>query len=213
MKQEFEQQPEESAKAFAAFVEYLNQGPQRSLEAVRVKCGKSARLIQRWSSRWNWTERVLAHATWVAGIEREAIEGRLVGKAVEWEKTHESIRREAWQEAEKTIAMVRTARERWEKSGRTPGFEGMARMLEVAFKLKQFAAGMASEIKEVNTTLTATVDVDWEIAIRKAYAVEAPPTNGPTVVDVEAITPQPSPGAVAPPSPAPAGEGYKEAKP
>ena len=182
----FEQQRNEGAKPFAGFKTYLELGPQRSLEAVAQKFTKSSRLIKRWSARWNWTERVLAHAAWVAGIEREAIEGRLVGKAVEWEKTHEAIRREAWQEAEKTIAMVRTARERWEKSGRTAGFEGIARMTEVAFKLKQFAAGMASEIKEVNTTLTATLDVDWEIAIRKAYAVDAPPATGPAVVDVEA---------------------------
>ena len=99
----FEQQPKESGKAFAAFVDYLGMGPERSLEAVRVKCGKSARLIPRWSSRWNWTERVQAHAAWVAGIERQAIEGRLVGKAVEWAKTHEAIRREAWAEAEKAV--------------------------------------------------------------------------------------------------------------
>ena len=42
-------------------------------------------------------------------------------------------------------------------------------MLELAFKLKQFAAGMPSEIREVNTTVTGTVDVDWEIALRRAY--------------------------------------------
>ncbi len=67
--------------------------------------------------------------------------------------------------------MVRKARERWEKSGRTPGFEGMARMLELAFKLKQFAAGMPSEIKETHTLVTGKVSVEWEAAIRKAYGV------------------------------------------
>ena len=87
-----------------------------------------------------------------------------------------------------TEGMVREARERWEASGRTPGFEGMARMLELAFKLKQFAAGMPSEIREVNTTVTGTVDVDWEIALRRAYGpVAAPPANAPAVVDVEAV--------------------------
>ena len=41
---------------------------------------------------------------------------------------------------------------------------------------------MPTEIKEVNTTLTATIDVEWEIAIRKAYG----PVPG-TVVDVETV--------------------------
>jgi hypothetical protein len=73
-------------------------------------------------------------------------------------------------------------------------------MLELAFKLKQFATGMPSEIKEVKNTMTATVDVEWEIAIRKAYGLpepEAPkalpPVEAPPpVVDVEEVPAQPS---------------------
>ena len=53
----------------------------------------------------------------------------------------------------------------------------MARMLELAFKLKQFATGMPSEIKETHTHVTGKVSVEWEAAIRKAYGV----------VDVEAV--------------------------
>jgi hypothetical protein len=71
--------------------------------------------------------------------------------------------------------MVRKAREQWMAGGRTPGWEGMARMLELAFKLKQFAAGMPSEIKETHTLVAGKVSVDWEQAIRKAYGVAAPP--------------------------------------
>lgn len=40
----FEQQPKESAKAFAAFQLYLNLGPERSLSAVEQKLGKSGAL-------------------------------------------------------------------------------------------------------------------------------------------------------------------------
>jgi hypothetical protein len=62
----------------------------------------------------------------------------------------------------------------------------MARMLELAFKLKQFAAGMPSEVKEVNTNIHAKIDLDWEIAIRKAYPVaEVRPPNTPPVTAVE----------------------------
>ena len=195
----YEQQPRESAKAFAAFKMYLELGPERSLANAGAKLGKSKRMMEKWSRKFDWPARVQAHAAQLATIEREAIEGLAIESAVKWEKTHEAIRREAWLEAEKTIAMVRKARERWEKSGRTPGFEGMARMLELAFKLKQFAAGMPSEIKEVNTNFTATIDVDWEIALRKAYqaepgpTIESKPVESPvkteTVIDVEEVKP------------------------
>ena len=44
----FEQQERESEKAFAAFSLYLSLGPQRSLEAVATKLGKSKTLMERW---------------------------------------------------------------------------------------------------------------------------------------------------------------------
>ncbi|MEI8290804.1 MAG: hypothetical protein WCH99_15155 [Verrucomicrobiota bacterium] len=216
----FEQQPRESARAYAAFKTYLEMGSQRSLAQVAQKSAKSLPLLKRWSAKYEWPARVQAHAAHLAELERVAIQGVAMEKAVEWHKTHEAIRREAWQEAEKTIAMVRRAREEWEKSGRAPGFEGMARMLELAFKLKQIASGMPSEIKEVNTNITGTIDVDWEIAIRKAYQA-VPGPNSPaepagkteTVVDAEIVSaPQPS-SALRAPSPAPASEGHSEVKP
>ena len=52
-------------------------------------------------------------------------------------------------------------------------------MLDLAFKLKQFAAGMPSEIKEVHNLHAGKVSVEWEEAIRKAYAV----------VDVQEVKP------------------------
>src|SRR5262252_475496 len=186
----FEQQRRESAKAFAAFRAYLELGPERSLAAVAEKLGKSKVMMERWSRRFDWTARVVAYAAHLAELERVAIQGVVDQKAVEWEKKHEGVRREAWQEAEAAIALVREARERWFKSGRVPGFEGMSRMLELGFKLKQFATGMPSEIKEVKNTLTATVDVEWEIAIRKAYGLPDPEVinRPPAVLDVEEVS-------------------------
>ena len=102
---------------------------------------------------------------------------------MEWWRLQEPTRRQAWKEAEETIVMVRKAREEWLAKGRLPGWEGMARMLELAFKLKQFATGMASEVKEVQTNVTGTLEVEWEIALRKAYG----PKEEAKVIDVEAL--------------------------
>lgn len=187
----FEQQRRESNKAFAAFKTYLELGPERSLSIAGEKLGKSKRMMEKWSRKFDWPARVQAHTAHLAEMERVAIQGVALEKAVEWHQKYESVRREAWMEAEKTIAMVREARKRWEETGRVPGFEGMARMLELAFKLKQFAAGMPSEVKEVNTNIHAKIDVDWEIAIRKAYPLEKVEGRESKVegqvVDVEAV--------------------------
>ena len=182
----FERQGRESQRAFAAFSLYLSLGPDRSLSVVGAKLGKGKRQMEKWSRRWSWGERVAAYGTHLAELERGAIERVAVEKAVEWWQLQEPTRRQAWLEAELAIAMVRKARERWEESGRTPGFEGMARMLELAFKLKQFAAGMPSEIKETHTLVTGKVSVEWEAAIRKAYGVVDKPA---AVVEVEEVRP------------------------
>ena len=57
----FEQQPKETAKAFEAFSLYLELGPARSLAAVARKLGKSEGLIERWSRRHHWGERIDEH--------------------------------------------------------------------------------------------------------------------------------------------------------
>lgn len=191
MELSFEQQPRESLKAFTAFKTYLELGPQRSLSATAAKLGKSKTLMEGWSRRFNWVGRVEAHCAHLAERERQAIESRAVENAVEWERLHEGVKREAWQEAQATIAMVRKARAEWMAKGRLPGWEGQARMLELAFKLMQFATGLPSEVKEVNTNLKATIDVDWEIAIRKAYGdkAEIGQPKAATVVEVEEVKP------------------------
>jgi len=187
----FEQQRRESAKAFAAFRAYLDMGPERSTRAVGEKLGKSEGLMERWAAKFDWRSRVQAHAAHLAELERKAIESVAVEKAVEWARMEESVRRECWQEADATIVMVRKARAEWMAKGRLPGWEGMARMLELALKLKQFAAGMPSVVKEVNTHITGTIDVDWEIAIRKAYGEKAQTLKTETlkaeVVEVEEV--------------------------
>lgn len=192
----FEQQPRETNKAFAAFKLYRDLGPHRSLVAAAARMGCSPRRMEWLSRKYDWTGRVAAYHQHFAELERQALERLAVEKAVEWWQLHEPARRQAWLEAEEAIAMVREARERWRKSNRTVGFEGMARMLDLAFKLKQFAAGMPSEIKEVHSHVTGKVSLEWEQAIRKAYEQVAPagdqatpPANEPAVVDVEVVPP------------------------
>jgi hypothetical protein len=169
----FEQQPRESSKAFAAFQVYLRMGPQRSLAAVGQQLGKSTVVIERWSSKFDWVSRVQAYAAHLAEMERKIIEGRIIEKAVEWTKVTESVRRDAWKKAEELMAMADDFLERWRNCSRVPGFESVVRGMELAFKLKQFAAGMPSEIKEVNTTVSGTVELDWEIALKKIYGAAA----------------------------------------
>jgi hypothetical protein len=169
----FEQQPRESSKAFAAFQVYLRLGPQRSLAAVGQQLGKSRIVIERWSSKFGWVSRVQAHAAHLAEVERKAIEARAIDKSVEWSKVQESVRREAWSKSEKLMEIADRFIERWENCSRVPGMESVVKCMDLAFKLKQFAAGMPAEIKEVNTNVSGVVELDWEMALKKIYGAAA----------------------------------------
>ena len=189
-----EQLPRESTKAYTAFKTYLDLGDQRSLARVASQLGKSKTLMERWSRRFDWSGRVQAHAAHLAMVERQAIEGLAVEKAIEWDKVHEAVKIAEWQRHKKLIALADEMLVRWEKNKAKCGtLEGIARVLELATKLARLAAGMPTEVKEVNTNMKATIDVDWEIAIRKAYQAKAagaePAAVGETVVDVQEVKP------------------------
>lgn len=53
--------PGESMRAYDAYVNYRDMGPERSLAAVGQKVGKSTTQMSRWSSRYRWLERVALH--------------------------------------------------------------------------------------------------------------------------------------------------------
>ena len=70
----WERQPGESHEAFEAFQTYRDMGPARSLAKVGEKLGKSTALMERWSSRHGWVERV---AAWEAEEDRHRREAHL----------------------------------------------------------------------------------------------------------------------------------------
>ena len=184
MRMEFEQRPKESNKAFAAFSVYLGMGPQRSLAATAAKLGKSKVLMERWSRRHDWVGRVAAHGQHLALVERQAIEARAVSKSVDWEKLTEPVRRQAWKRSEELLAMVDEFMERWRKSSRVPGFEGVVRGIELAMRLKQLATGLPTDTLRVQAEVKATLEVDWEMALRRVYGPKEAPA---AVVDVEVV--------------------------
>ncbi len=180
----FEKQPGESDKAFAAFSVYLSMGPQRSLEATSRKVGKSKALMERWSRRHRWVERVEAHASHMAMVEREGAEALARAKGVDWIKRQEEQRAEEWQVRCELLEMAREAIKRWKgRAERCGSLEGIARLLELASKLGRLASGMATDKTEVTGELGGPIRVEVEAALRKIYG---------GVVDVEAKPVEPA---------------------
>jgi len=180
----FEQQPKESAKAFAAFAEYLNLGSERSLAAVAQKLTKSSRLIKRWSRRFDWPARVAAHAGHMAAVEREAVEGLTRGKAAEWLRRQTDLKEREWEMHEKCIAAARRALSAFMERDRVYANLGdIARILEVASRLGRMASGLATESVEHTGEGGGPIRVAFEEALKRVYSNPLPGE----VVDAEEV--------------------------
>lgn len=89
----WERQKGESAQAYEAFVTYRDMGAERSVTKVAQSLNKSRGLIGRWSSQWNWTERVRAYDNELekevrvkAVKDRKAMTERHIGIAMQMQK-------------------------------------------------------------------------------------------------------------------------------
>ena len=176
MAMKFEQQPGESDKAFAAFALYLSLGPERSTASVGKALGKSEGLMERWSARWRWTERVAAHASHLATVEREATEALTRGKSAQWLKRQEEHRDEEWAIRGELIAAGREALKRFYERGKGATLGDVARMLELASRLGRLASGMATDKTELTGEDGGPLRVELSAALAKVYG---------EVVDVE----------------------------
>ena len=189
----FEQQPRESAKAFAAFCLYLSLGPERSLVAVADKLGKNTSLMERWSKKFDWPARVLAHGGHLAMVERQAIEAAARSKAAEWEAREQALRETEWEMHEQAIAAAKKGLKAYmDREKVYANLADIARMLEIASKLGRLATGLGDgEGRKDGDAPTLRVEVT--VALEKIYGVAAPPAYEPApvgaVVDVEEVKP------------------------
>ncbi len=179
----FEQQTDETAKAFEAFSVYLNMGVNRSLAAVARKLKKSEGLIARWSRRHHWGERIQEHGKHIAVLTRNA-EVQVVNEfALEHAKRRSAQEESEWQTRCELLALAREKIQEWRANPKKLGtLEGIARLLELASKLGRLSCGMATDKTETEISETRTLSVEFKAAVEKIYGRPVPPQ----FVDVEA---------------------------
>lgn len=154
----WDRQPEESAKAYAAFTVYRDMGVGRSIRATAKAIAKSARLLKEWSARHQWVSRADAYDAAQRAIAQAGYEAGMRAEAERWALRQNEQRDGEWEMARalmsKAGAMLRfplataTTEEvdgkvvtivqptRW-------SMRDAATMAEVAAKLARLAADMA----------------------------------------------------------------------
>ena len=180
----FEQQPHESAKAFAAFSLYLSLGAERSTREVARKLAKSVTMIGRWSAKFGWTDRVAAYGAHLAVVEREAIQASARAKGPQWEAREQQLRETEWAMHERAIAAAKRGLDAYmEKDKVYANLADIARMLEIASKLGRLATGLGTDGDRRNGVDLPTVRVEVSVALEKIYGEPLPGE----VIEIESV--------------------------
>jgi hypothetical protein len=74
----WDRKPDEPAKAWAAFVEYRDQGAGRALRRVGQKLGVARQLVERWSRDWTWAARCRDYEAHQDAIRQQETQAELV---------------------------------------------------------------------------------------------------------------------------------------
>lgn len=130
------EQQNESSKAFEAFVTYRDLGSCRSTAKVAQKLGKTKTLIDRWSTKHNWVERVLA---WDKEQDRFVRDNNL--------KEISKMRKEHAELASKTLSKALEALENLLIEDIRPG--DIAKLIEVGVKVERLSLGETTENQQI----------------------------------------------------------------
>jgi len=169
----------ESTPAFSAFVLYRDAGERRSLARVSEECGKSVSLVERWSARWHWSERVKLYDDHLddqvlKGMAGERIrmgqrQARLAMKGQDLaSRLLTEIGEELSQPTSEIIGGKTVA------SRRRPSLSESARLLDISSRLEQSVRGRPSE------SAVANVIIHVELQKQPRYLSVAEASADPT---------------------------------
>jgi hypothetical protein len=97
----WEQQPDESPSAFAAFTAYLELGPDITLEQVAEKTARSAEAVRKMSSRHHWSERAASWRQHLSNAVLATVERAAVQHPELWSLRQQVFQQQQWERNQK----------------------------------------------------------------------------------------------------------------
>lgn len=135
----WERQPDETPKQYEAFCVYRDMGTNRTLEKVGQHLGKSATLMERWSSKNQWVNRVTAWDDERERIERETAQKQQLEDIKKMRKRHAAIATQMIVKA--SMALQQIPPEEVKAAD-------ISRMVDVASKLERISRGDVGDVVE-----------------------------------------------------------------
>src|SRR5689334_17236740 len=94
----------ESAKAFAAFLAWIDVGESRSCSKVAAKTGSSLSTVKSWSRRFDWGGRIAAYNTHLLRARLDHDTRVRKEQAEIWRQRADALKQSEWEAHERLIA-------------------------------------------------------------------------------------------------------------
>lgn len=155
----FDQQPRETAKAYAAFVIYRDLGSERSLQETAQKLAKNLTTIKQWSALHNWVDRARSYDAALDARARAATENEVIERRRRMLEKHARQADELGQAAQmildefKDRVGIRGGMKGIDRDTLVKLVLGLPKMTETAQKLERLAEGEATDRHEHTLTI------------------------------------------------------------
>jgi hypothetical protein len=180
---EFKRFPGESPRAYSAFMTFFQLGHARTLPAVAEKLDEGIDTIRKWSSKFDWSDRIQSFNAGILQQHAEAEAIALREQAAEWSARMNVLRREEWAAAQKLLTTVHCFLETCsEEQMQKMTLSQVARALNIGSNISRLAITGAG-LPEITEPTMSPIQLALTEALKRAYGDTATTTTNPNTTN------------------------------
>jgi hypothetical protein len=179
----FPRRPGETPRAFGAFLAFFQLGPSRSLTAVAEALGENPATVKNWSSKYHWSDRLLAYQSGLLQSQVAAEAALARSSATDWARRGREFREHEWVAGQKLLGAVLCFLENFgDREVEKMTLAQVSRALQISTRVSRSA--LSGELFPDESAPSA-LEAVLAAALQKAYGQPfAPPVGEPAGLGV-----------------------------
>jgi hypothetical protein len=181
-----EQLPNESSRAYTAFVVFAGLGSQRTLQDAAARSAKSIDAMKRWSTKYDWFARARHYDAYLASIEHQFKVAALRENAADWAKRQDAFREKEWNSIDQLLDKVGVILQDQELEYT---FRDAATALALASRVGRIACGLPTKGIDANTDAAPMPTIDIQAALEAVYGRDSDKTDSENTTEQDRPAP------------------------
>ncbi len=172
----FPRLPGETPRAFGAFLAFFQLGPARSLPAVAEALGENPATVKNWSSKYHWSDRLLAYQSGLLQTQVAAAAALAQSSAADWARRGREFREHEWAAGQKLLGAALCFLESFgDREVEKMSLAQVSRALQISARISRSA--LSGELLPDESAPSA-LESALAAALHKAYGQPAAPAAG-----------------------------------